>query len=149
MFQARTAAGQPIIGITGSETGKTIVAGLYGGASVTSAISRTSGHVYTVKFTAKSGHCTFYVKDETNGDEDTKTGTYTFGSVNAIICLFGNTAGARVNANTSVYYAKMRKNGNLVMDYAPCVHDTTGGFWDYVSRSFITPTEGTLKGVTV
>ena len=144
VFQARTGAGDPIYGISGSGTGNTITGVFPGNKTLTSAITRTNGHVYLVKYVADNGNGTLTVTDETAGTTDVKTTTYTYSSYNAALCLFGNTSGDRIAKNTAIYYATMRKSGELVMNYAPCVHENTVGFWDYVTKSFITPTSGTL-----
>lgn len=116
ILQARNTGTATIYGISGSQNGNTIVC-----FGVTSGITRTDGHIYTIKVTYVSGAVTVYVKDETTGTEDTKTGTvtdYTFPS-QTTIKLFGDAS--KVDAGVTVYRAYIKVNGQMAWDMYPAV----------------------------
>lgn len=116
ILQSRETSNAKIYGITGSQTNDTII--FFG---VTSGITRTSGHIYTIKGTLVNNAVTLYVKDETAGTEDTKTGTltdYTFPAPTTIK-LFGDAN--KLDAGATVYRAYIKVNGQMAWDMYPCV----------------------------
>lgn len=115
ILQARQNTGASIYGISGSQSGNTI-----NFFDTTSSIVRTEGHIYTVKGTYNNGSVTLYVKDETTGQEDTKTGTSspTFPSPTTIK-LFGDAS--LVSKDVTVYRAYIKVNGEMAWDMYPAV----------------------------
>ena len=154
MMQSRVASTSNITGISGSQSGDTILL-VIGGVSVcTSSITRTTGNKLYVKATLNNGVATLYVKDETDGIEDTQTGSYdtTQESPTVPIYLLGNAASQYVNVNTDVYIARIKENGVTVMDYVPARQSTTAGFYDKASGTFktaLTPGNLVADGDTV
>ena len=113
ILQSRASTSGPIYGISGSASGYKIALGIGNLLSVNSGIIRDTSHVYTVKASHKNGVATIYVKDETTGEEDTKTATYDtseFVGATTSIGVFGQ-APNKVNSGNSVYYVKLRKSG--------------------------------------
>lgn len=143
IFQSRGSS-EGITGIGGSTSGSTIT-GNYLNTSVASSITRNTSHIYYVKLTCNNGNMTLYVKDETTGDEDTQTSTYSTSTPTENLYLWGNSQNNLV-AHNYIYMARMKKNGVTVLDYIPCIYNDTVGFYDTVSRSFKTKTSasGTL-----
>ena len=145
IFQNRNTANR-LFGISGSYENNTINVTAFN-RSLTSTISRTSGHLYIVKGTMKYGNRTLYVKDLTENIEDTKTTTYdAYEQQTLPLWLFGNQQGNRVSAGNSVYYAKMKIGGVDVMNYIPARRnsDNAVGFYDTISGTFKTVSEGSL-----
>lgn len=139
ILQARAGSGLPISGVSGSSSCNKISLSFNGNYVVASQIYRVEGHIYYLKGTVNNGNLTLYVKDETAGTEETVTGTYTpitGQSVN--IGLFGNLAGNYVETNSNVYFARIKENGNYIMDYVPCKQSTTAGFYDKATNTFKT-----------
>ncbi|MBQ9540011.1 MAG: hypothetical protein IJU89_01140 [Alphaproteobacteria bacterium] len=143
ILQARESSGAPISGISGSMTGNQIGLNFNGTYIQASQISRVIGHIYYIKGTINNGNLTLYVKDETAGTEETATGTGTYTPTtgqSVDISLFGNTGGNYVATNSNVYFARIKEDGNYIMDYVPAKQGTTAGFYDKVSNTFKTAT---------
>lgn len=150
VFQAKEVSGSEVWGISGSTSGETIRLAFGSTASVTSQITRVDGNIYYIKATINNGNLTLYVKDETAGTEDTATGTYTVTTGQSPnMCLFGNLTGQYVAIYSNVYFARIKENGNYIMDYVPCKQSTTAGFYDKVSGTFKTTTDLVADGNTV
>lgn len=150
ILQARESSGSPISGISGSSTGNVIGVNFDGTYVAASQISRVFGHIYYVKGTINNGNMTLYVKDETAGTEETVTGTYTPRTGQSVdICLFGNTGGNYVAINSDVYFARIKENDTVVMDYVPARQSATAGFYDKVSGTFKTASNLVADGNTV
>lgn len=138
ILQARQSTNATIYGITGSQTNDTII--FFG---VTSGITRTTGHIYTIKGTLVNGAVTLYVKDETAGTEDTKTGTltgYTFPSPTTIK-LFGDAN--KLDAGATVYRAYIKINGQMAWDMYPA-SDTTTAFNSIIAYDDVTHAKSTV-----
>ena len=164
MFQARDSVSTnhgnaTICGISGSQNGGTIIGGSGGSTSLTSGITRPNrdGHKLNIVFECADGNMSLYVKDIDGNVSDTKTGTYdptelTRPTTN--MCIYGNEAPTistalpknRLAAGCKVYGAKLWKNGVLVLDYVPATRDSDSavGFYDRISHTFITATDGSL-----
>lgn len=114
-----------------------------------SSITRTVNHVYTLKGMMKDGNAALYVKDETTGETDLKTGTYDVDTGYAPpICLFYmSTDNSYQVAGTHVYQAMLKVKGKTVLNYVPMKRksDNAVGFIDTVSGSFITGTTGSFS----
>lgn len=150
ILQARESSGSPISGISGSSTGNVIGVNFDGTYVAASQISRVFGHIYYVKGTINNGNMTLYVKDETAGTEETVTGTYTPRTGQSVdICLFGNTGGNYVAINSDVYFARIKENDTVVMDYVPARQSATAGFYDKVSGTFKTASNLVADGNAV
>ena len=153
ILQARENASAPISGVSGSMTGNQISLGLNGTYVQASQISRVIGHIYYIKGTINNGNVTLYVKDETAGTEETVTGTYTVTTGQSVdMGLFGNTGGNYVAINSDVYFARIKEDGNYIMDYVPAKQGTTAGFYDKASGTFktaLTPANLSADGNTV
>ncbi len=141
ILQAREFSGAPISGVSGSMTGNKIGLNFNGTYIQASETSRVIGHIYYIKGTINNGNLTLYVKDETAGTEETATGTYTVTTGQSVDTgLFGNTGGNYVAIDSNVYFARIKEDGNYIMDYVPCKQGTTAGFYDKVSNTFKTAT---------
>ena len=140
ILQSREIAGAPITGISGSTTGNTISLVVGGISPCTSTITRTVGNKLYVKATLNNGVATLYVKDETAGTEDTKTGSYDTSQTNPTTAMYllGNAAGQYASVNSDVYMARIKENDTVVMDYIPAKQGTTAGFYDKASGTFKT-----------
>ena len=134
-----------LYGISGSQNGDKISFNQANSQAITSNIVRT-GNVLTVRVSAQNGIATLSVDDEVSNNSDTKTGTYEFVSQTLPLWMFGNQNGNRVDSGNAVYYAKMYMNDELVMDYIPAKRNSDGvvGFYDLVSRTFKSSSEGEL-----
>ena len=144
IFQFRT--GSTYGGVAGSATGNTITCLVRDGVTLTSNLTREANNIYYVKFTHKNGVATLYVKNETTGEEDTQTETYTdyTPTSETPIFLWGNSVN-NVGQNNYIYYAKLRKNDEIIMDYVPCQYNGENGFYDFVSDTFKGATIGTIN----
>lgn len=154
LFQARDITSGTIVGLSGSETGNTIIAGSGYGVGCTSAITRIAQNWYHT-----SAACTFdtlTVTVETNGRSDTNSTSFDpglTGRPTTDMCLFGNkairTTGAinRLPAGCKVEFAKLKINGTYVLDLKPVTRDSDGtpGFINLVDGTFLTATEGSLN----
>lgn len=150
ILQARESSGSPISGISGSSTGNVIGVNFNGTYVAASQISRVFGHIYYVKGTINNGNMTLYVKDETAGTEETVTGPYTPITGQSVdIGLFGNTGGNYVAINSDVYFARIKENDTVVMDYVPARQSATAGFYDKVSGTFKTASNLVADGNAV
>lgn len=140
ILQAKETSGNEIWGLSGSQNGQTIRLG-FDANSATSRITRVDGNIYYLKGTVNNGNLTLYVKDETAGTEDTATGTYTVTTgQSSNISLFGNLVPQYVAINSNVYFARIKENGNYIMNYVPCKQNTTAGFYDKATNTFKTTT---------
>lgn len=119
-----------------------------GSTIVKSSINRISGHLYLIRATAVNGQVSLYVKDMKTGDEDTQTGSYTFGAINSYFTMFGNSYGTYASSGNQVIYAKLWKSGQQRLYYTPCRResDDTVGFYNRISGNLITQNKGTLNG---
>ena len=140
IMQSRETTSSGITGISGANSGDTILLVIGGVIVCTSAIKRTVGHKLYIKATLNDGVATLYVKDETADTEDTHTGSYGTSQPNptAAVYLLGNAGGQYVNVNTDVYMARIKENGVTVMDYVPARQSATAGFYDKASGTFKT-----------
>lgn len=152
-----------ILGLSGAGSGGK-VAGSAGGASGVTLdnITRLVAKTVELVFTVENGNQTLYCKDLSNNVEETKTATYDPTALTrpkTEMCFFGNMAPAyipsgggssinpnRLSAGCRVYYTKIWKNGVLVRDYVPAVRDSDSkvGFYDRISHTFVTATQGSL-----
>ena len=148
IFQSRESVGGTIYGISGSQNGNTFVINWAGVSFVATKLNRSDTHRVHIKCTFKNGNGTVYIQDSATGEDETITNTYTFTPATQPICLFGNIvngiANNTVDANNAIRYAKLKKNGVVVMDYEPVTYNNTAGFYDKVSRTFKTATTGSL-----
>ena len=149
IFQARE--NNPIWGVSGSTTNNTILAGWNGNQSMMqSTITRNNTHTYFIRLAFKNGNGTLYVKDLTSDIDDTQTYTYTYtsGTTNNIY-LFGNSTSDILGSGNVIYYAKLYKSGELVGYYIPAKdNQNVAGFYDAISGTFKTPTNGSLTAGT-
>ena len=138
IFQSRNMNVTAIYGISGSMVGETILFGWNGNRSLLqSNISRDPSHTYYIKATAKNGNATLYVKDETTNTEDTKTTTYTYtSSPTSEICFWGNHSSNYVNSGNKIFFARLKVEGSVVLDYIPAKYGNDVGFYDRVSGTF-------------
>lgn len=146
IWQQRSSSSGPILGLTGSSTGQTIGMSV-NNTTITSGITRTSGHTYYVRATYNSGNGTLYVKDETTGTEDTKTGTYTWGGVNKDLYLFGNGINTSqvCGAGITVSYLKLTVAGSVKLEGCFAKNSSgTAGFYNTVNRTFCVATSGSV-----
>ena len=67
---------------------------------------------------------------------------------NIYLFALNNNGSVTQNGHLRVYAFSLTQNGNKVIDYIPCKNpNNVVGFYDLVSKSFISPTSGTLYGV--
>lgn len=147
LLQSRASAIAGIFGISGSQTGKTIILTWGTGNSITSNITREYNHVYVVKASVIGTTLTLYVKDVTAGTEDTVTGTITTPSdAETPYFIWGNTS-QWLQQITPVYYAKITNNGTVKLNYVAAKDsNNSASFYDLVSGTFITNFDGTITG---
>lgn len=147
IFQSRESVGGTIYGISGSQNGN-IAINWAGVSFVATTLNRSDAHRVRIECTFKNGNGTVRVVDTITGEDETITNTYTFTPATQPICLFGNIvngiANDTVDANNAIWYARLKKNGVVVMDYEPVTYNNTAGFYDKVSRTFKTATTGSL-----
>lgn len=149
LLQSRESNNAGIFGISGSQTGKTIILSWGTGNSVTSNITREYNHVYVVKASVIGTTLTLYVKDVTAGTEDTVTGTISNPS-DAVTPYFiwGNTSQYLAQV-TPIYYAKITNNGTTKLNYvASKDSNDSASFYNLVNNTFITNFDGTITGST-
>lgn len=153
IFQSRESVGGTIYGISGSPNGNTFAINWAGASFVATKLNRSDAHRVYIKCTFKNGNGTVYIQDFETGEDETITNTYTFTPATQPICLFGNIvngiANNTVSANNAIRYARLKKNGVVVMDYEPVTYNNTAGFHDKVSRTFKTATTGSLVANTL
>ena len=153
IFQSRESSSGTIYGISGSLNGNTFVINWAGVSFVATKLNRSDTHRVYIKCTFKNGNGTVYIQDFETGEDETITNTYTFTPATQPICLFGNIvngiANNTVDANNAIRYARLKKNGVVVMDYEPVTYNNTAGFYDKVSRTFKTATTGSLVANTL
>ena len=146
LLQSRESANAGIFGISGSQTGKTIILSWGAGNSVTSSITREYNHVYVVKASIIGTTLSLYVKDVTAGTEDTVTGTITTPSdATTPYFIWGNTS-QWLQQITPVYYARITNNGTTRLNYVAAENNDTASFYDLVNNTFITNFSGTITG---
>ena len=146
ILQARETGSAKIYGLSGSQTGNTITS-----FGLTSAIKRTAGHICTVKMTMVNRAVTLYVKDETTGEEDTKTGTasasdYPFPSPTTIK-LFGDAS--KIASGVTVYRAYIKVDGEMKWDMYPAVNVDNSNApvaYDDVAHNASTVVSGSITG---
>ncbi len=147
IFQSRENSNERTNGIAGASSGAKIQFG-FSGTTIVSGISRTAGRTYTVIAKAKHGNSSIYVKEHETGEEDYKTGTYTFVPDASNLFLWGNAAGNSVASGNKVLRARLWKNDVIVMDYIPAkttVNDVEiTGFYDRVSQTLKTTVVGSV-----
>lgn len=146
LWQQRSSTSGNILGLSGSATGSTIAMSV-NGSSVVSDITRVAGHTYFVRATYNSGNGTLYVKDETTGTEDTKTGTYTFAAVNKNLHMFGNglNSSQTAGAGITVYSASLTVNGNKTFEACFAKNSSAVvGIYNTIGRTFGTAGIGSL-----
>lgn len=154
IFQSRESVGGTIYGISGSQNGNTFAINWAGASFVATTLNRSDAHRVRIKCTFKNGNGTVCIQDLITGeDEETITNTYTFTPATQPICLFGNIVNGIANntasANNAIHYARLKKNGVVVMDYEPVTYNNKAGFYDKVSRTFKTATTGSLVANTL
>lgn len=116
--------------------------------SLTSGIYQYANHIYTIRGTFKNGVATLYVRDETNGTEDVKTGTFTPSAIDASIQMFRyEYNNAYMNEGCHVYHAVIRRKGKTIVEYVPMKRnsDDAVGFLNTVSGTFVQATSGSLN----
>lgn len=118
---------------------------------LTSAIDRVKGHTYTVVGTLKNGNATLYVFDETTGESDVQTGTYSYVEPSYNIKLLRRDYGPTYYKEVRIYRATLRVGGKVVLDYLPVKRklDNVVGFLNSVTGTFIPATWGTLNAGAV
>ena len=153
IFQSRESVSGTIYGISGSQNGNTFVINWAGVSFVAKTLNRSDTHRVRIKCTFKNGNGTVHIQELETGKDETITNTYTFTPATQPICLFGNIVNGIANntadANNAIRYARLKKNGVVVMDYEPVTYSNTAGFYDKVSRTFKTATTGSLVANTL
>lgn len=144
IFQSRATTSSSVFGISGATAGTKIGIGM-NGTSVTSAITRDTSHIYTVKASFINGSETIFVKDETTGEEDTASSSYTFAPFPNNLCLWGNLGGNRVNSGNRIYFAKATIGGVCVMDYRPVSLNGVNGFYDMITGIMKVASTGSIN----
>ena len=145
IFQSRTSS--VLNGVTGASSGNKI-SFAFGGTTITSSISRSTTSAFTVRAKAKNGNMSLYVKKHSDGTEDTKTGTYTYTQQTLPFWMFGNQNSNYVNQNNRISRLRAWKEGIPYLDYIPVKRnsDNAVGFYDRVTKTFVTATSGSLNG---
>lgn len=166
LFQARDKVNSNlgnanITGISGATSGNTLL-GSPGidGVSVSNGLTRANrtGHKMRFVFDCADGNMSWYVRDLDGNVENTATGTYDptlLDRATTNMCIYGNEAPAgsgsgqttnRLQPGCKVYGAKLWKNGVLVLDYVPATRDSDSavGFYDRITKTFITAADGSL-----
>lgn len=145
LIQSRQTSGETPKGLSGS--GNNIFVNF--GTQLTSNIMRSSGHRYQILATYNNNQQTLYVKDLTNGQEDTTSINTGFTVSSGIICLFGDTFGARMPAGARVYSAYIRMGGTLQLNLVPVMHLGQFGLYDTVNDRFIQAQTGQFIGSSI
>ena len=112
-------------------------------------IEQTAGHIYKVRGELRNGQASLYVVDETTGQKDFKSGTYSVDQTNVLVRMFYysyTSSPAYMNVSVDVFYASFRSNGEDVLEYIPVrrISDSEAGFYNAVGGSFITEYAGNL-----
>lgn len=149
LLQSRESNNAGIYGISGSQSGNTIIFSWGSGVSITSNIIRELNHEYIIKASVTSTDLTLYVKDVTAGTEDTVTRTITTPSdTTEPYFIWGNGVQA-LSQVTPVYYAKITNNGTVKLNYVAAKDsNNSASFYDLVNNTFITTFDGTITGST-
>ena len=135
LIQARKDSTSPIYWIWGSATGDTII-WYVNWYSVTSSISRVAWHVVYIRFSFASWSMTLYVKDESTGEEDTQTGTYTWANISYSYRIWGNNAQTYWNTMW-ILYVKMTLWGGAVRELIPAKNSSNViGWYDIATSTF-------------
>ncbi len=130
-----------IVWISGSTTWSTITFN-YPNVLLRSSIRRNTSTIYTIQAEWNNWTATLYVKNETDGIEDTNTATYsTFSPNNTQFCVWWNTQWNFINNGANIYTAQIRQNWVLVFNWIPCKDsNNVAGLYDTVSQTFKTAT---------
>lgn len=135
LIQARKDSTSPIYWIWGSATGNTII-WYVNWYSVTSSISRVAWHVVYIRFSFASWSMTLYVKDESTGEEDTQTGTYTWANMSYSYRIWGNNA-QTYWSTMWILYVKMTLWGGAVRELIPAKNSSNViGWYDIATSTF-------------
>lgn len=147
LIQSRESNNAGIYGISGSQSGNTIIFSWGSGISITSNITRELDHEYIVRASVTSTALTMYVKDVTTGTEDTVTRTITSPSdTNSPYFIWGNGVQA-LSQTTPVYYARIKNNGVTKLNYVAAKDsNNSASFYDLVNDTFITTFDGRIEG---
>ena len=143
IFQSRASTSGHVFGLSGSQSGATIVAG-WDGAATRSTISREIGHIYNLNLRLNNGTMTLRVIDETTGQENTVSTDYTWAEPASPFGIFGNASGNRIGAGQRVFSVWMKVNGQYIMNYIPATYNDAVGFYDSVSQTFKEATVGSF-----
>lgn len=139
-LQSRNSSTAPVYGISGSQNSNTILGSINNNGTalnVPSEIIRQQNHTYYVKVSFINGIITLYVKDETTGDEDTQTNTYTWVDTNSSYYIWGNSANSLM-ASQPISFAKITNNGVVRLHYLSATDsNNVAGFYDFVNNTFI------------
>lgn len=132
-------------GISGASSDNSITF-YFCGVSVKSDISRATTSDFTIRAKAKNGNMSLYVKRHSNGNENTKTGSYTYSASSLPLFLFGNQNNSKVTKGNYIYSVKIWKGGVLVMDYKPVMIKSNNNiaFFDTRTQAVFTPNGGSL-----
>lgn len=107
--------------------------------AITSTITRSKDHIYTLIGKLKNGSASLYVKDETTGETDYQTDTYNLDtSYKPEIRLFYISQGtAYMASGTHVYRAMLKVKGECKLDYVPVKSpENEVGMYDTVTQTF-------------
>ena len=134
-------------GIQGQSSGN-ICLYLDGTSILSSTMSRTTGHIYTIVEKFKNGTASLYIKDETDGTEEFKTTAYTSTSFTSVTPILWRSNANRMVSGNRVYRVEIWKSGTKVLDWIPVYNVTTDnyGFWDTVSETVKGYTQGYILG---
>ena len=115
------------------------------GTNISSGVNRVSGHRFYIKGVLRNGNGSIYAKDLTNGTEGQGSGTYTFSETSYNIEIFRRRHNSTyMPSGARVYKAAIKIKGATVLNYIPAKRnsDDVCGFWDTVSKTFVTATAG-------
>ena len=115
------------------------------GTKISSGVNSVSGHRFYIKGVLKNGDGSIYAKDITNGTEGQGSGTYTFSETSYNIEIFRRRHNTTyMPSGARVYKAVIKIKGATVLNYIPAKRnsDDVCGFWDTVSKTFVTATAG-------
>lgn len=134
-------------GIQGQSSGD-ICLYLDGTNILSSTMSRTAGHIYTIVEKFKNGTASLYIKDETDGTEEFKTTAYTSTSFTSVTPILWRSGANRMASGNRVYRVEIWKGGTKVLDWIPMYNVTSDnyGFWDTVTESVKGYTQGYILG---
>ena len=137
------------IGFVALNTADITLCSRSGTGTLTSSITRTKDHVYTLVGKLKNGNIALYVRDETTGETDLQTGTYDVDmSYNPRIQLFYlSQQNAYQASGTHVYQATLIVRGATVLNYVPAKRKANNevGFINTVTGTFVGATSGSWR----